>query len=44
MRGYYIKYQECKEMCIQVTYLKDQFIRSHEGSYVMYRIDTSIFH
>jgi hypothetical protein len=36
MRGYHIKHQECKKKCIQVTYLKDQFIWAHEDPYVMY--------
>jgi hypothetical protein len=30
MREYYIKYQECKKKCIQVTHLKDKFIRAQE--------------
>jgi hypothetical protein len=44
MRGYNIKYQECKKKCKQVTYLKDQFIRSHEDPHVMYRTDTGFLH
>jgi hypothetical protein len=43
MRGYKVKYR-VQERFKPVIYLKDQFIRSHEGSYIMYRIDTSFLH
>jgi hypothetical protein len=32
-----------QETCTQVTYLKDQFIQSHEDPHVMYRIDAVLY-